>query len=168
MPTSTQPIPLVTPSGKRANRSGNVLETTVESLLKQHGYTEFWDHKKQLFANREAVGGKQYAKHVHVGPTIYESARIVDFLVINKDKFPDGLIIECKWQQVGGSVDEKYPFLVFNIYRTGVPTIVLLDGGGYKKTAEKWLREQAGEQKAVWKVWNLQEFIVAANNNLLG
>lgn len=164
MPTQETPQS----GGTRANRTGNVLEKTVLQLLEQHGYTPFWDHKKQLFANREAVGGKQYARHVSVGPTIYESERIVDFLVINKDKFPNGLVIECKWQQSSGSVDEKYPFLVFNIYRTGVPTIILLDGGGYKKTAEAWLRAQAGEEKAMWKVFNMTEFITAVNNGLLG
>ena len=26
-------------------------------------------------------------------------------------------------------MDEKYPFLVFNILKTGIPTIILLDGG---------------------------------------
>lgn len=153
--------------GTQANRTGNQLESHVEHALHEHGYTLFPDHKKQLFANREAVGGKQYGRHVLVGPSIYESPRIVDFLVINKDKFPDGLVIECKWQESGGSVDEKYPFLCYNIYRTGVPTIILLDGGGYRKAAETWLRGQAGEDRAVWKVWNLMEFMKATNGGFL-
>ena len=64
-------------------------------------------------------------------------------------------------------MDEKYPFLCFNIYKTGVPTVILLDGGGYKKTAETWLRGQAGEDRAVWKVWNLTEFMKATNAGFL-
>jgi hypothetical protein len=34
---------------------------------------------------------------------------------VNQTKFSDGLIIECKWQESAGSVDEKYPFVVLNI-----------------------------------------------------
>ena len=74
--------------------------------------------------------------------SIYDTPRKVDFLVINKAVFPDGLIIECKWQGISGSVDEKFPYLVGNIIKTGVPSIVLLDGGGYKRGAEQWLRKQ--------------------------
>ena len=72
-------------------------------------------------------------KQVKVGTTVYDSDRYCDFLVLNKDLFPDGLVIECKWQQSAGSVDEKYPFLVVNIMKTGVPTVVLIDGGGLQE-----------------------------------
>jgi hypothetical protein len=119
-----------------------------------------------LFANRDAVGGKQYAKHVLVGPTIYETERYVDFLVLNRDKFPSGLIIECKWQEQKGSVDEKYPFLMFNIARTGVPTIVLLDGEGYKPAAKAWLASHAGPDKPLRAVWSMAEFHRAVNGGL--
>ncbi|MDP2637026.1 MAG: hypothetical protein Q8P03_00205, partial [bacterium] len=63
-----------------------------------------------------------------MGLTIYETVRKCDFFIVNRELFPDDLIIECKWQQSGGSVDEKYPFLLFNILKTGIPTIILLDG----------------------------------------
>lgn len=113
-----------------ANRTGNSLEKFVKDLLEANGYTPFPLHyKKQLLENRKSVGGKQYATQVPVGESIYGSQRNCDFFVINPDKFPEGLVIECKWQQAAGSVDEKYPFLYFNIVKTGVPTVVLLDGG---------------------------------------
>jgi hypothetical protein len=64
---------------------------------------------------------------VPIGPSIYETPRYCDFLVINRAIFPDFLIIECKWQQSSGSVDEKYAFLLFNILKTGIPTAALLD-----------------------------------------
>jgi len=104
-------------SGQQANRTGGQLEHFIEDALIRRGYSEFWNHKAQAFANRAAIGGKQYLKQVPVGPTIYQTARIADFLVFNKEKFPDGLIIECKWQQSAGSVDEKYPFLLFNVIK---------------------------------------------------
>ena len=157
-----------TSSGGRANKSGNRLENFIEHILKQEGYQEFWDHKEQVFANRKAIGGKQYAKQVPCGTSIYETKRKCDFLVLNKEKFPEVLIIECKWQQSSGSVDEKYPFTIFNVFKIGVPTIILLDGGGYKKEAMKWLKGQADPNRALIGVYNMAEFQTQVNNGLLG
>jgi hypothetical protein len=140
----------------------------VGNILAENGYKEFWDHKEQVFANRDSVGGKQFARQVPCGTSIYETKRKCDFLVLNKEKFPEGLIIECKWQESNGSVDEKYPFTVFNILKIGVPTIILLDGGGYKPAAMEWLRKQANPSKALIGVYNMQEFQKMANNRYLG
>ena len=156
-------------NGARANKTGNMLELNVEDTLKRYGYTEFQGNKKDVFANRKSIDGKQYIKQLPVGETIYKSTRKVDFMLFNRDNFPDGLIIECKWQQSGGSVDEKYPFLYFNILKTGVPTIVLLDGGGYKPAAKDWLAARAEEnQKLLLGVWNMAEFQKQTNNGFLG
>lgn len=51
-----------------------------------------------------------------------------------KKEFPDE-IANLIQDKVAGSVDEKYPFAVHNIMKIGVPSIILIDGGGYKKTA---------------------------------
>ena len=157
-----------TNSGQRANKSGNRLERYVEQALQEKGYTEFPNYKAIAFGNRKAIGGKQYARHLPVGETIYGRARHCDFFIVNKALFPDDLIIECKWQQVSGTVDEKYPFLVFNVTKTGVPTIVLLDGGGYSPAAMKWLKERAHPKAALIGVYNMAEFQTRVNNGLLG
>ena len=102
-------------NGGRANRTGNQLENFVEDALRRCGYVEFQGRKNQVFANRQTIAGKQYIKQIPVGETIYSTQRKADFLIINSDKFAHGLIIECKWQQSSGSVDEKYPYLLFNI-----------------------------------------------------
>lgn len=159
-----------TSSASKANHTGNQLELFLENALKSHGYTEFWNHKTQAFENRKAIGGKQYLKQLPCGHTIYNTTRKVDFLIINREKFPNDLIIECKWQQSKGSVDEKYPFLLFNIIKTGIPTIVLLDGEGYSKNAKKWLAEQADQEmhRALIGVWSMMEFQTKINNGFLG
>jgi len=157
-----------TSSGGFANHTGNRLEKFIGHALDDYGYTEFWDHKEQIFENRKAIGGRQYAKQVPCGTSIYETKRKCDFLVLNKEKFPDGLIIECKWQQSSGSVDEKYPFTVYNIFKIGVPTIILLDGGGYKPAALKWLKDQANPARALIGVYTMSEFQTVVNNGFLG
>ncbi len=154
--------------GGRANRTGNRLEKFVQASLQDHDYLEFWNHKAQFFENREVIGGKQYAKQVPVGLTIYKTLRKCDFFIINKERFPLGLIVECKWQQVAGSVDEKYPFLIYNIIKTGIPTIVLMDGAGYKKSAMEWLKDQVSPDRALIGVWNMMEFQTKVNDGFLG
>ncbi|MFH1357565.1 MAG: PD-(D/E)XK nuclease superfamily protein [bacterium] len=155
--------------GAMANKTGNSLEKYVKDQLEANGYTPFpLQYKKQLLENRKSIGGKQYATQAPVGDSIYGSKRNCDFFVINPDKFPEGLVIECKWQQVAGSVDEKYPFLYFNIVKTGVPTIVLLDGGGCKKSAKEWLKGMAHKEKALVAVWDMAEFQKQVNNGFLG
>lgn len=158
----------ITSSGSKANRTGNTLERFVQQALDDRDYVEFWNYKKQVFANRKMIGGKQYSKQVPIGDTIYDTERKCDFLIINRDKFPDDLIIECKWQQSKGSVDEKYPYLIYNIIRTGIPTVVLLDGGGYKQAAMKWLRENVNQRGALIGVWTMAEFQKEVNNGFLG
>jgi len=157
-----------TTTGGKANKTGNQLENFVEQNLQDYGYTEFWNYKAIAFENRKSIGGRQYLKGVPIGTTIYETVRKCDFLVINNQKFPDNLIIECKWQQSSGSVDEKYPLLVFNILKTGIPTVVLLGGGGYSARARQWLIDQVHEKGALIGVWSMTEFQKAVNNGFLG
>ena len=85
-----------------------------------------------------------------------------DFHLFHPEKHPDGLIIESKWQQSVGSVDEKYPYLVLNI-KTKYPakTIIILDGRGYKPKAKIWLRSQIGNNLIA--VFDMSEFQVWAN-----
>lgn len=154
--------------GQKANKTGNRLELFVEQTLVEKGYAEFWNHKLSAFENRKAIGGKQYLKQIPVGTTIYNTTRKCDFLVINGELFPEGLIIECKWQQKRGSVDEKYPLLLFNIMKTGVPTIILLDGAGYRKEAMAWLKKQAQPERALFAVLDMAEFHKRVNDGLLG
>ena len=53
-------------------------------------------------------------------------------------------VIQCKWQASSGSVDEKYPYELACINHLSVPTIIVLDGGGYKPGAKEWLLGQVG------------------------
>ena len=71
-------------------------------------------------------------------------------------RWPDCLVIQCKWQASPGSVEEKYPFEVLSIQLNEFNTIIVLDGGGYSKGAEMWLRSQAGKNKLL-HVHNLGE-----------
>ncbi|HEY9799660.1 MAG TPA: PD-(D/E)XK nuclease superfamily protein [Leptolyngbyaceae cyanobacterium] len=157
--------------GGRAVTSGNVLENAVEGALQGHKYIQVGaDLRKKerlgcLLSSNSIL--KKYAKQVYIGPGIYGSDIYVDFYIMGVPSLPSGLIIECKWQQTSGSVDEKLPYLNLNIEKC-YPTqaIVLIDGGGMKPQAISWLKMEVGPNKNLLAVQDLTSFIIWANNNL--
>jgi len=151
---------MVTTGGAQANYTGNTLEQFVEHRLVTSGYV--YVPTKQF---KVAVYNQQpiYTRQFHAGTSIYGTPIYADFAIYHPQKWPDCLIVEAKWQQVGGSVDEKYPYLVLNIKSCHCyPTVLLLDGGGYKKGAEKWIRDQAGGANLL-HVFSMAEFQTWAN-----
>lgn len=147
------------PKTTGANYTGNVLETFVRNRLNERGY-QLVDRAK--FWPLQYMEQPVYTRKYHIGTSIYETDLYCDFILYHPQKWPKSLAIEAKWQQVGGSVDEKYPFLVLNIkYRYNIPTVLILDGGGYKKGAEKWIRNQVGDN--LLHVFNMAQFQTWAN-----
>lgn len=141
--------------GEQANATGGRLERVVQGLLDGEGY--------RLVRTKSLEEIRQYRIPLYtpqfcIGKGIYGTDIKVDFVVYHHDKHPEPFIIECKWQQVAGSVDEKFPYLVENIKLHPIDTILLLDGGGYKAGAESWVRNQVDQQNRLRKVLNMQEF----------
>lgn len=156
-------------NGRQANRTGNSLEEFVEHHLNLNKYIKEMNLLENAIRLRDErhSNSKLYARKVLCGKTIYNTDRYCDFLVINKQKFPNDLIIECKWQQAGGSVDEKYPYLYLNIIELGIPTIILIDGGGYKDGALRWLKKQVDSLTALIGVYSMAEFQALVNKEFL-
>ena len=103
--------------------------------------------------------GLEFQRQVVVGKNIYEYNLRVDFVVRNLQQFPAGLIVESKWQDVLGSIDEKFPYLKDNIYlQYPLPTIVVVHGGGCRANAVNWLRAQCDGQHFIG-VYGLEQFI---------
>jgi hypothetical protein len=157
--------------GGRANTSGNVLEKAVEGALLGHGYLQVAERlpKKQKLAYllNSWIVPKRYARQVYIGPGIYGTDIYVDFYIVGSSSINAELIVECKWQQVGGSVDEKLPYVNLNIHNCyPAPTIVLIDGGGMKPGAIAWLNQQVESNPNLLAVHTLSSFIVWANNSL--
>lgn len=156
-----KPKPVVQ-GGKTAKHTGNRLEKFVEDALIENHYQLV---PPDRFEASRYMGQAFYSKQVAICKTIYETQAYCDFALYHPEKYPDGLIIESKWQQQGGSVDEKYPYLLLNI-QTRYPhkTILLLDGGGYKPTAEAWLRKEVGNNLiAVMSMVEFQTWVNRGN-----
>ena len=142
-------------SGRRANQQGTTLERSVEDMLRE-GYEKV--SAKRFFA-ANGLSQPIYARQCAAGVSLYRKPRKVDFILYHPQKWPDCLVIECKWQSSSGSVEEKFPFLVQSIEKNNFPTIIVLDGGGYSPDAETWLKAQAGKLDCkLRRVLSLGEF----------
>ena len=152
--------------GTRANFTGKQLEGVIDGILKNKGYTlvktKDFPILKEVGSRAAEVNERIFSRQYPLCKSVYDTDIKCDFVLYYPQKHSDGLVIEAKWQQSGGSVDEKYPFLVLNIKeKYPYPTVIVLDGGGYKKTAEEWLRAQV-DSKLI-HVFNMQEFLIWAN-----
>ena len=72
--------------------------------------------------------------------------------------------IECKWQGVPGSVDEKFPYIFMNATDTMKENeiVIILGGNGAKSAAKRWLKDAAKSSKVpqgkTIHVFSLEEF----------
>lgn len=129
--------------GARANRRGRTLENAVNDLLSEE-YEQVTPSR--FFALRD-LRQPIFAEQCQIGRDIYGKNRRVDFILYHPHRWPECLVIQCKWQASTGSVEEKYPFEVLSIQLNEFATIIVLDGGGYGRGAESWLKGQAGKNK---------------------
>lgn len=128
-----------TAGGTSANKQGKVLESTILPCLQRHGFKierySKWIKKPEAFGDEVVLTNVPYQ-------TIYGHRGFTEFLLISKSKGMK-LRIECKWQQSGGSVDEKLPYLYLNCIQS-IPEndiIIIVGGGGMKKGAIQWLKD---------------------------
>lgn len=107
-----------------ANEAGRVAEDSVAGVLQAVGII--------------------FDRQVLIGESIYEGQELyADFICRNLAEFPNGLILESKWQGRQGTIDEKFPYLVLNIQtRYPFPAIVIVHGGGCRPGALCWIRER--------------------------
>ena len=141
-------------SGQRAQRTGKNLEEFVGGWLNDVGYE--LATPENFFKLRE-LRQPIFSRQCEIGNDIYGKRRRVDFILYHPQRWPNCLVIQCKWQASPGTVDEKYPFEVLSIKMNEYKTIIVLDGGGYSKGAEQWLKAQAGKDKLLY-VFDQGEF----------
>ena len=137
---------MIRSQGAKAQSSGKVAESMIDAMLIRLGYAPI----------RQRV----------IGIGIYGTPIQADILIERAPGFPAGLIIESKWQGSGGSVDEKYPYLVENIRHCyPCPVIILADGDGARPGAIRWLKSQV-DGVNLYAVFSLKELVTWCNHNL--
>lgn len=158
--------------GGLANRSGKVLESSIQNLFHQHGFAEvsykLWKEHPSRYGTELLLRDAPYT-------SIYGHQGKTEFLALSQ-RLNLELRIECKWQQSSGSVDEKFPYLYLNcIFAMPENNIaIVVDGGGAKPAAISWLKNAALKRHLIppempdknIKVQSLSEFMAWANKNL--
>lgn len=154
--------------GSISNITGNQLEVAVKTVLTGKGMQlvnyRVWENKPYTF-------GKELLLENVPFTTVYGHKGNTEFL-LQSLKYSLKIRIECKWQQVAGSVDEKLPYLYLNAIEAMPETdlLILIDGPGWKPGAIKWLKDAVQQKKYQDEnsskhimVFNLAEFFTWAN-----
>lgn len=145
--------------GRQANQNGKAFEEQISQRLKSKGYIQAnaipEDCDQPFFIY-------QYRGNF---TSIYGLPMRVDFFVWHPVKYPDGLIIECKYQETSGSADEKFPYTIACLRNIGLPAILLLVGKGAKRCSVDWCLQQQDHQLTVFS--DFESFFRAANRELL-
>ena len=114
------------PGGAAAVASGADLEREVEALALRIGL----DVRRQ----------------VKVGRRLWGAERSID-VVVSRPTSNQSLGIECKWQGVGGSAEEKIPATIQDIAAWPIPGLVVFAGQGFSSNMTSYLHSTG---KAVW------------------
>lgn len=160
------------PQGALANDSGNILEQTVKTVFQNKGFNiatyRDWEKNPDVYGTELLLINVPYT-------TIYSHSGRTEFLAKSK-KYNFEIRIECKWQQVSGSVDEKLPYLYLNCIESMPENhiVIIIDGKGFKKGSVEWLRKVVEHKKytnpinknKIIEVFSLTEFITWANKFL--
>jgi hypothetical protein len=163
---------MVDPAGRSANSNGSGLEVSICLPFQRKGFVELDAKQKRDF--ERAAGEvstipfeRWYARQVKLERGVYGAYIKSDVFVRDPFHFPDGLHIECKWQQTPGSVDEKYPYTMLSLRQYQRPSIFVLAGHGARPTAVEWLRAQAEASKGHVKFFFGTDTVVSYLNKML-
>ena len=150
--------------GGKACRTGSVLEATLPGAFERHNFTVL-PYKEYMKLEPPRAGDFLIRRYPY--ESIYGHKGHTEFLA-RSDTRNLNVRIECKWQQSGGSVDEKFPYLFQNSLKVPEQEIILLvDGDGYKKCARDWLVQSAKAcTSKIIHVFDLKEFLTWLNNRL--
>ena len=151
--------------GAAANRNGGMVEQALMPIFLGCGFKIF--SEKEVKNNPTLIDGLNKYILTNVGyVSIYGSNKSrTEYLIVYIDR---RIRVEVKFQASAGSVDEKYPYMMLNgIYAYPEKEVIfLVDGGGYKQGARKWLQDQIDndwlEYKSTGKsikLMNIGEFI---------
>lgn len=145
--------------GTQANSNGRHCEDVIMAMLMSKGYASRKDapteYKDPFFVYqcRGVVNG------------LYGKPLKVDFYVWHPSKHPRGLIIESKYQETPGSVDEKFPYTVGSLKQSGIPAVLLIVGPGPKPEAVAWCQSQQTDGFSVFT--SLDSFLLATNKGYI-
>ena len=147
---------MVESQGQKAAKNGKIIESMLFPLFEKNNYTIALCRRDKDYPNYPLyLSDKAYFDSLpklvlYQVPfeSIYPN-RIgkTEFVIINND-LGRRIRVECKWQQGSGSVDEKIPYVYLNAVFAfpEKEIIIVMDGGGFDKSAKPWLIKQCKQR----------------------
>lgn len=136
--------------GTRANAQGHLFENIMLPIFQGNDFSVF--QHSEIQKNPSMLNGiDRYVIRNVPFTTIYAQSGKTEFVIYDNTAISSSgntycrtVRVEAKWQQAAGSVDEKYPYMLLNgIYQYPEKEIIfVVDGGGYKPGARRWLQDQ--------------------------
>ena len=148
----------------RPKHAGNALLEHVISVLDEYGYTRLYRKPGSNPHKFLSTEYKSYIINYRFGFDLYKTKRLNHVILYNQLLFPHLLVIDCRWQAISGSVDQKYPFIVHSLEDVHDYTALILDGEGMRKEAVEWTKGQETKNHLVFS--SLGAFSRWTRNNL--
>jgi len=142
--------------GRTANKIGTLEENRLVEYLEAANYHLATPKKAPHHGRVSEWFQKNYQsptflRHARVVDNIYQLPWIIDIVLWHPELWPDCLFIEVKSQNVGGSVDEKIPFVILSLKALQKPSALLMAGFGFRPNAVVWAENQQTELLSVWR-----------------
>ena len=99
-----------------------------------------------------------YARQFRLYPSIFGQPMIHDVYYCGGN-FPQGLVLEVKWQSSPGSVYEKLPFTLLSLASMPGTKVLIIGGLYYPNWVVEWCRNYAKAYQNLF-VMNFDEFTV--------
>jgi len=155
--------------GRRAGRNGNAFERILLPGLETAGYR--WlkgipdDDSEPVESRIPFFIPRWYGKHLR---TLAGTLLVPDYYVWHAAKYPMGCLVECKWQQSSGTVDEKIYYRLHSLLQTGLPAVLALGGAKFRKALLVYYKrfDNSAEGGNLRVFVSTDDLIVAMNKGL--
>lgn len=124
--------------GAMANKNGKIFEKMMIPVFEDNAFPVLTEKKYLKNQEKYATYNRIVLKNAKY-TNIYGTTGQTEFVLIDGER---RIRIEAKYQSVAGSVDEKYPNMFLNAIEAYPEdeVIFVVDGGGYRAGARKWIQ----------------------------
>lgn len=143
--------PMVSRQGQYASLSGAHHEGAFDLFIKNSGYSRIGGDTKKGNPKRtslddldSAPDGRFYLRQLVLPVegvktrTGKDKVFLVDFAIVNKHKYPRGMLIDIKRQDTEGTTEEKLPYAVMRLREYGMPYVIITEGSGFSPYIRDW------------------------------
>lgn len=150
--------------GHIAVTEGKRNEQALRDALNHEGYAELTPLQRTMLKSSLTYGIdpaehfkhakllRHYVLRIRLFSNIYALPWESDAFVYNDNCWRQGLVVEVKSQTIGGSVDEKLPFVMLSLEALDRPSVLIISGDGFRPGAIVWAEQFAELATAARKI----------------